>query len=154
MPETIPVDDLCAKLFSKPDRHHLHNSALIRSAESGMRLHSSAHDDSVCFIGILINPDRHAIWCLTDQGCLHRGADLAARCLLGYAVSFDHSPLALCRRAAMASHGRNQKRSCALALNKVSNCFYDNRNVGNTAASHRDRNFHSRPDFLFYFSSV
>ena len=73
-----PVVDRRPRALSQADEHHLHQPALDRADETGVRLDAVADQDVVGLEGVAIEVDGDSFGGPADDDRLHAGADRAA----------------------------------------------------------------------------
>ena len=140
---TFVVEVLRAALLAEADDHHLHHAALVRAAEVGVGLDAAADDNAVRLRRVAVNVDIPTVLGFADVLRFHRRANRRAAKFLRDAVALNDGPLALGRRAAVASHGGNNKRLCAKLLQAAADLADDKADVCNAAAAAGDGNLHA-----------
>ena len=83
-PEAEHMGGVGAFLFAKADGDHLHQAALVGTAESVVRLDAIDHDNAVGLVGMLVHQHRKAVIQNAEFDDVHGGNNRAAGARFGH----------------------------------------------------------------------
>ena len=131
--------DRRAGTLTQPYQHHLHQTAFDVSYELRVWSDSIAHHDVIGAKRVLVEMDRESFGRLADDDRLHACTNRASTEPFVDSVGFDDLQLSLDRATPVATHRRYEERLGAEALQVIDQGFDDVSNVGDSPASHRNR---------------
>ena len=144
--DTICVQSFCLLPFTQPYGHHLHEATFVRSMKIGMGF-DPIDDNGVGGggrHGIGVHRHRAAIgWQLHH---VHGRADVTAHSLHRHAVRLQHLLLTRSRGPTVATHGRHQKRHCALCPHPENHPLHHRHQIGNSARTNGNGDLCARCD--------
>ena len=125
-------------VLPQTDDQHLHQAAFDVGSEVGVGLDPVHQDDVIRLGGVLVHQHREPPRHPADLHRLHGGKDGNLHALGGHAIARQDLELPLRRGAAVAPHGRNNKRLRSQRLQALA-CGFENRgDVGDAAAAPGD----------------
>ncbi|MPM92976.1 hypothetical protein SDC9_140112 [bioreactor metagenome] len=132
------VEGDSAPVFSEANDHHLTKAAFYGAAKIGMGLHTAAHHDIVCAVGVRVAVYLDAFGRMSEHHGVHRGHDRHFKRIFRHAKRSEHLYLSLRGTAAVTAHRRNDEGLCAPGAQLPADRAAAFHKVGDAAAAGRD----------------